>query len=517
MPYTIKVDKGEIYILNCYHKLIKFSQQGKLLKTWRTFAEMRGITSDSYPLDFAINKREEVLLLDTHANKVVVFDNDGTELKQWGRMGSNPGEFNRPARISLDKDENVFILDIRNNCVQKYDADGNYLVQWNIREKASDFALLPDGSFWVNYGENISFYNAFTMTFQDWKLSEYIEYIDVDAYGTLYGKGGGEMFEFSEGKMIARFECDGLIGFLDGNPFTIDGNKNFLFANHMTDIVVAMDKEGSVVAQYGNDPGEYQLVHPFGVAVSHDLIFVSDVYLKDVLVFDKEGHFKNSWGATGKMPFEFSPSGIMYHDDVLYVVSKNCVFKFRDSGECIGKFGSEGEAPGQFQNARSITCDTEGFLYVADAGNKRIQKLTKEGHYVLHWSTEGLNVDEFNTPEDIAADKENTIYVLDTRGAVVMFTKEGELIRTAVNSLAVFQPQGIALGSDGNFFIAEEYMVKQFEYEGIRWDVLGEYGSDESQFHSISRITVSKDNLLYIADTLNKRVQVAEVISYPCD
>ena len=115
MPYTIKVDKGEIYILNCYHKLVKFSQQGKLLKTWRTFAEMRGITSDSYPLDFPVNKSEEVVLLDTHSNNVVVFDNDGTELKQWGLMGSNAGVFKRTAIISLDKDENVFILNIRNN------------------------------------------------------------------------------------------------------------------------------------------------------------------------------------------------------------------------------------------------------------------------------------------------------------------------------------------------------------------------------------------------------------------
>jgi hypothetical protein len=278
-----------------------------------------------------------------------------------------------------------------------------------------------------------------------------------------------------------------------------------------------MDKDGQVVAQYVDEPAEYQLVQPFGVAVSNDFIFVSDVYQKDVLVFDKEGNFKNSWGATGKMPFEFSPLGIMYHDDVLYVVSQSCVFKFSHSGECIGKFGNEGDAPGQFRNARSIACDTEGFLYVADKGNKRIQKLTKEGHYVLHWSTEGLNNDEFNTPEDIAVDKENTVYVLDTNGAVLMFTNEGKLIRTAVNSLAVFQPQAIALGSNGNFFIAENYSVKQFEYEGIRWDVLGEYGSDESQFNTISRITVSKDNLLYIADTLNRRVQVAEVIFYPCD
>ncbi len=103
--------------------------------------------------------------------KVVVFDNDGTELKQWGRIGSDAGEFNRPTRIALDKDENVFILDRENNRVQQYDADGNYLAQWDIREKASDFVLLADGSFWVNYyGENISFYNATTMTFRTGKF-----------------------------------------------------------------------------------------------------------------------------------------------------------------------------------------------------------------------------------------------------------------------------------------------------------------------------------------------------------
>lgn len=509
-PYTIKEHDGDIYILNAYHNFVKFSKEGKPLKTWRTFADDRDGGWHGYPLDFAITKKGEILLLDMIANKVVVSDKDGTELRQWGLAGNGPGEFDFPTRISLDRDEHVFILDKRNKRVQKYDADGTYLAQWEIGEDPNNFVLLPDGSFWLNYGKVLSFFNATTQSFQNWDVPFYIYHMDVDSDQHLYVLGDEAVSIFRDGELIRLFEPEYWPTSLMGFPFKIDSSNHLLMVNSLNSTIIAMDREGQVVAEYGTDPRDYQLVQPFGVAVSEDAIFVSDVFKKNVLVFDKAGNFKNSWGRTGKIPFEFHPKRIMYHGDVLYVAAQTSVFKFTAGGECIGQFGVEGNEPGQFKNARAIACDSEGFLYVADEGNNRIQKFTAEGDYVLHWSTEGLGIDEFSTPEDVAVDSEDTVYVLDPEGATVMFTKEGKLIRVAVNSLAVGQPQCIAIGAEGNFFIGEKYGVRQFEYEGLRVDGVIAYGSGESQFHDVSGIAV-KDGLVYVADTLNRRVQVTEV------
>lgn len=54
-----------------------------------------------------------------------------------------------------------------------------------------------------------------------------------------------------------------------------------------------------------------------------------------------------------------------YKNNIL-IYDKNCKF--------ITRFGKSGSGPGQFNNPEGITIDSEGNLYVVDAGNYRIQK-----------------------------------------------------------------------------------------------------------------------------------------------
>jgi hypothetical protein len=53
--------------------------------------------------------------------------------------------------------------------------------------------------------------------------------------------------------------------------------------------------------------------------------------------------------------------------------------------------GGPGLAPGQFNNPWSIALDAAGNLYVADAGNHRVQKLyaVRGSSFVLSQSTAG--------------------------------------------------------------------------------------------------------------------------------
>jgi len=519
VPYSVKVDsKGDIYILNGYHKLIKFNSLGKPLKSWRTYADTREGGFDNYPLDFAVERNGNVLLLDTHAFKVIIFDNDGTELKQWDLVRTKSGSTRFASRLQLDAEGNIYVL-IYRSLIQKYDYNGASLAQWDIAPDATDLAVLPDGRFYVLYYKSLSLFDASGGLVQNWALSDWIEYFAANEEGHLYGIGGGSFHEFREGQFneLFPFPID-ISPSSFGSPFALDNQGNFLIADSMiTKSVVSVSSTGALVAEYGKGPFDYQLVHPFGIAFSERSVFVSDVYQKTIFVFDKTGKFKVSWGVEGKKPYAFFPQGILYINDTLYVTdgTSNSILKFNEEGEWIGQFGETGEGPGQFNNPEAIACDTEGYLYVADNGNKRIQKFTSDGSYVLQWSTEGLDIEGFSSPSDIAVNIENTVYVLDTAGTVVMFTNEGELIRIAVNSLAVYRPKSIALDRRGNFYIAESYRIKKFEYEGILWAKLGGYGSDESQFNSIGRIALDADGKLYAADLLNKRIQVIDSKDLP--
>ena len=46
-------------------------------------------------------------------------------------------------------------------------------------------------------------------------------------------------------------------------------------------------------------------------------------------------------------------------------------------------FGSTGDADGQLHRPSDVAVDEEGYIYVADWGNERVQVLDREGSYVL--------------------------------------------------------------------------------------------------------------------------------------
>jgi hypothetical protein len=59
----------------------------------------------------------------------------------------------------------------------------------------------------------------------------------------------------------------------------------------------------------------------------------------------------------------------------------NRVAKFDKDGRFITHWGSTGSGPGQFNGVKAIAVDAQGNVYVADAGNKRIQVFDGQGTF----------------------------------------------------------------------------------------------------------------------------------------
>jgi DNA-binding beta-propeller fold protein YncE len=51
--------------------------------------------------------------------------------------------------------------------------------------------------------------------------------------------------------------------------------------------------------------------------------------------------------------------------------------KFDSNGNFIAKWGSLGSGDGEFDSPCGVAVDTQGFVYVADEDNHRIQKFVK--------------------------------------------------------------------------------------------------------------------------------------------
>ena len=51
----------------------------------------------------------------------------------------------------------------------------------------------------------------------------------------------------------------------------------------------------------------------------------------------------------------------------------NCVSVFRTSGEFVHSFGKKGPGSGELNNPYGIAIDQDGFVFVCDTGNNRVQ------------------------------------------------------------------------------------------------------------------------------------------------
>jgi DNA-binding beta-propeller fold protein YncE len=117
------------------HTVMKFNQDGKLLMTLGK-PGVAGTTQDTFnsPSDVYVAPNGDIFVADGHGgdtnNRVVKFDKNGKYIKEWGKKGKGPGEFDVPHRLAMDSAGRLFVADRSNNRIQVFDQDGKYILEW---------------------------------------------------------------------------------------------------------------------------------------------------------------------------------------------------------------------------------------------------------------------------------------------------------------------------------------------------------------------------------------------------
>jgi DNA-binding beta-propeller fold protein YncE len=141
-PHGLEIDRdGNIWTTDQQAKdgkgqqVIKFSPEGKVLMTLGK-AGVGGPGPDTFngPCDVAIAPNGDIFVADGHGGdtnaRVVKFSKDGNYIKEWGKKGSGPGEFDTLHSMAMDSKGRLFIADRGNSRIQIFDQDGKFIAEW---------------------------------------------------------------------------------------------------------------------------------------------------------------------------------------------------------------------------------------------------------------------------------------------------------------------------------------------------------------------------------------------------
>jgi tripartite motif-containing protein 71 len=267
-----------------------------------------------------------------------------------------------------------------------------------------------------------------------------------------------------------------------------------------------------VIGGVGTEPG--QLMLPVDVAVDQDgNLFVADS--AGVQKLAPDGQFILRVGAD---ELKTAQGGLALAPDerLLYVTGfepKVWVFNTSD-GSLARTIGQPGSAPGQLSQPVDVTTDNAGNLYVADAGNARVEKFAPDGTHLLSLGGYGQERGQFSNPRAVAVDGAGRIYVGQGDDFLIQrFNPDGSYLDAFGEAHAdenAWRVGGVALDDAGNAYVTQALSghIQDFGAPDMRvaWEY-GQVGPEEDAFSSPLGITVVADQL-YVADQSNHRIKV---------
>jgi DNA-binding beta-propeller fold protein YncE len=203
---------------------------------------------------------------------------------------------------------------------------------------------------------------------------------------------------------------------------------------------------------------------------------------------------------------------------------------FSPDGDVLETWGSKGSGEGEFdfscagEGYGGVAFDAAGNIYVADAGNGRIQKFAPDRAFLTSWRSEaGPAVDDTFLatgrgnkgvanpltlcPAAVALDRQGRVYVSErATKTIVVFDSDGRPLASVTTSS--MQPEGLALDSDGNIWVADNYNhVRKFSPDGALLASWDSTGSAAGELNVPMGLAVDAQNRVFVADQGN-RVQV---------
>jgi tripartite motif-containing protein 71 len=135
-PFHVAVDeKNNILVADSGNDRVqKFAPDGryasKFGSTRRRSVHALGESAFNFPIGIALDSKRNVIVTDTRNHRVMVLDANGAPVRQFGSLGTEPGQFHFlqiGAEVAVDGNDRIYVVDSGNQRVQVFSPDGEHL------------------------------------------------------------------------------------------------------------------------------------------------------------------------------------------------------------------------------------------------------------------------------------------------------------------------------------------------------------------------------------------------------
>jgi len=145
-PTGLAIDRasGEIYVTETLrHKVVVVDRQGDVIREWGKRGEGPG--EFNYPVSVAVHA-ERVFVLDSMNFRVQVFTRQGRFVTAFGKLANEPGGFFRPKSLAFDvRTGLLFVVDAMFEVVQAFTPEGKLVFAFGTPGEAPGQFRLPSG------------------------------------------------------------------------------------------------------------------------------------------------------------------------------------------------------------------------------------------------------------------------------------------------------------------------------------------------------------------------------------
>jgi len=179
-----------------------------------------------------------------------------------------------------------------------------------------------------------------------------------------------------------------------------------------------------------------------------------------------------------------------------------------------------------------VSWDSDENIYISDGYvNSRMAKFDRDGNFLMDWGSFGSNIGQFNLPHAMQIDRNDNIYVADrSNRRIQVFDTDGSFQRMITLDLPYppdYQPPFAARNPNRQvretqpwamcisdttpqyLYVAdnEPGRIYKVSTDGTILGWLGKSGRRDGQFNWIHGLDCSQEDVLYVADMNNWRVQ----------